>query len=97
MAKHSQTGIIVVTHDEKIIPTFKRIYQILDGKKVEVTFPQETGRSTNLLIPAMHHAVTGACLCQESVKGLQSFQLLRCVVVPVITSCLHPDFQWLNN
>ena len=26
-----QTAIIVVTHDEKIIPTFKRIYHIRDG------------------------------------------------------------------
>jgi putative ABC transport system ATP-binding protein len=26
-----ETAIIVVTHDEKIIPTFKRIYHIRDG------------------------------------------------------------------
>ena len=31
MAKQFQTAIIVVTHDEKIIPTFKRIYHIRDG------------------------------------------------------------------
>jgi putative ABC transport system ATP-binding protein len=31
MAKQSNTAIIVVTHDEKIIPTFKRIYYIRDG------------------------------------------------------------------
>ena len=31
MAKQYQTAIIVVTHDEKIIPTFKRIYHIRDG------------------------------------------------------------------
>lgn len=31
MAKQSNTAIIVVTHDEKIIPTFKRIYHIRDG------------------------------------------------------------------
>jgi len=29
------TAIIVVTHDEKIIPTFKRIYHIRDGRTVE--------------------------------------------------------------
>ena len=29
------TAIIVVTHDEKIIPTFKRIYHIRDGKTHE--------------------------------------------------------------
>ncbi|CAG7856967.1 hypothetical protein MCAMS1_01648 [biofilm metagenome] len=31
MARKYETAIIVVTHDEKIIPTFKRIYQIRDG------------------------------------------------------------------
>lgn len=31
MAKKYQTAIIIVTHDEKIIPTFKRIYHIRDG------------------------------------------------------------------
>jgi len=30
-----RTTIIVGTHDEKIIPTFKRIYPILDGKTCE--------------------------------------------------------------
>jgi len=31
MARTLQTAIIVVTHDEKILPTFKRIYHIRDG------------------------------------------------------------------
>lgn len=31
MAQRFETAIIVVTHDEKIIPTFKRIYHIRDG------------------------------------------------------------------
>ena len=31
MARQYQTAIIVVTHDEKIIPTFQRIYHIRDG------------------------------------------------------------------
>jgi putative ABC transport system ATP-binding protein len=31
MSRQYQTAIIVVTHDEKIIPTFKRIYHIRDG------------------------------------------------------------------
>ena len=31
MARQFDTAIIVVTHDEKIIPTFKRIYHIRDG------------------------------------------------------------------
>ena len=31
MAQQYQTAVIVVTHDEKIIPTFKRIYHIRDG------------------------------------------------------------------
>ena len=35
MAQQFNTAIIVVTHDEKIIPTFKRIYHIRDGKTYE--------------------------------------------------------------
>ena len=35
MASQYQTAIIVVTHDEKIIPTFKRIYNIRDGRTFE--------------------------------------------------------------
>ena len=35
MAVKFGTAIIVVTHDEKIIPTFKRIYHIRDGQTVE--------------------------------------------------------------
>ncbi len=31
MAREHATAIIVVTHDEKIIPTFGRLYQIRDG------------------------------------------------------------------
>ena len=31
MVRKFETAIIVVTHDEKIIPTFKRIYHIRDG------------------------------------------------------------------
>jgi putative ABC transport system ATP-binding protein len=31
MARQYETAIIVVTHDEKIIPTFRRIYHIRDG------------------------------------------------------------------
>ena len=35
MAEQYQTAIVVVTHDEKIIPTFKRIYHIRDGRTYE--------------------------------------------------------------
>ncbi len=35
LAHEFQTAIIVVTHDEKIIPTFRRIYRIRDGKTYE--------------------------------------------------------------
>ncbi len=35
MAREFETAIIVVTHDEKIIPTFKRIYHIRDGVTYE--------------------------------------------------------------
>ena len=31
MAQRFETAVIVVTHDEKIIPTFKRVYHIRDG------------------------------------------------------------------
>jgi len=35
MAQQYNTAIIVVTHDEKIIPTFRRIYHIRDGRTIE--------------------------------------------------------------
>ena len=35
MARQYETAIIVVTHDEKIIPTFKRMYHIRDGRTHE--------------------------------------------------------------
>ena len=43
MAQQYRTAIIVVTHDEKIIPTFKRIYHIRDGRTFE-----EAGQGLNL-------------------------------------------------
>jgi putative ABC transport system ATP-binding protein len=35
MAQQYRTAIIVVTHDEKIIPTFRRLYRIRDGSTEE--------------------------------------------------------------
>ena len=35
IASQYQTAIIVVTHDENIIPTFRQIYNIRDGRAVE--------------------------------------------------------------
>jgi putative ABC transport system ATP-binding protein len=35
IAREYETAIIVVTHDDKIIPTFKRIYRIRDGHTEE--------------------------------------------------------------
>jgi putative ABC transport system ATP-binding protein len=35
MATQFETAVIVVTHDEKIIPTFRRIYRIRDGRTHE--------------------------------------------------------------
>jgi putative ABC transport system ATP-binding protein len=35
MARRFETAVIVVTHDEKIIPTFERMYQIRDGRTQE--------------------------------------------------------------
>lgn len=43
MAREYETAIIVVTHDEKIIPTFKRIYHIRDGVTHE-----EAGEGKNI-------------------------------------------------
>ncbi len=43
MAQKFGTAIIVVTHDEKIIPTFKRIYHIRDG----ITY-EEAGEGRDL-------------------------------------------------
>jgi putative ABC transport system ATP-binding protein len=44
MAKRFETAIIIVTHDEKIIPTFKRLYHIRDG----ITYEEAgQGRSTD--------------------------------------------------
>jgi putative ABC transport system ATP-binding protein len=40
MARQFETAIIVVTHDEKIIPTFKRLYNIRDGVTEEETVLQ---------------------------------------------------------
>ena len=36
LAVQYQAAVIVVTHDEKIIPTFRRIYHIRDGRTEEV-------------------------------------------------------------
>jgi putative ABC transport system ATP-binding protein len=44
MAQQYHTAIIVVTHDEKIIPTFKRIYHIRDGAGLPLNLRQERGR-----------------------------------------------------
>jgi len=35
MASQYRTAVIVVTHDEKIIPSFRRLYQIRDGRTHE--------------------------------------------------------------
>lgn len=35
MAAQYRTAVIVVTHDEKIIPSFKRLYRIRDGRTFE--------------------------------------------------------------
>ncbi len=45
MAQEYDTAIIVVTHDEKIIPTFRRLYHIRDGRTYE-----EAGEGTGVLL-----------------------------------------------
>ena len=53
MARQYETAIIVVTHDEKIIPTFKRIYQIRDGQTQEKAGEGRTVHNNkNGLVPA---------------------------------------------
>ena len=47
MAQQFRTAIIVVTHDEKIIPTFRRIYHIRDGVTHE-----EAGEGRAIELPA---------------------------------------------
>jgi putative ABC transport system ATP-binding protein len=42
--RSSSTAIIVVTHDEKIIPTFKRIYHIRDGQHPRRAEPSRAAR-----------------------------------------------------
>ncbi len=46
MAQRYGAAIIVVTHDEKIIPTFKRIYHIRDGRTEE-----EAGEGREIVLP----------------------------------------------
>lgn len=49
MARKFETAVIVVTHDEKIIPTFKRIYHIRDG----ITYEEAgEGRGFDTGLPA---------------------------------------------
>ena len=48
MARRFETAIIVVTHDEKIIPTFRKIYRIRDG----MTIP-ETGEGREAVVPEL--------------------------------------------
>jgi putative ABC transport system ATP-binding protein len=43
LASQYQAAIIVVTHDEKIIPTFKRLYHIRDGRAEEEQAAALTG------------------------------------------------------
>jgi len=44
MARQYETAITVVTHDEKIMPTFKRIYNIRDGRTIEDTASDRLSR-----------------------------------------------------
>ncbi|HET7753693.1 MAG TPA: ABC transporter ATP-binding protein [Anaeromyxobacteraceae bacterium] len=46
MARRYETAVVVVTHDEKIIPTFRRIYHIRDGRTHEEETPRASARGT---------------------------------------------------
>lgn len=55
MAQHYRTAVIVVTHDEKIIPTFKRLYHIRDGRTYEeVSEGREFGLTERALEGSPH-------------------------------------------
>ncbi len=55
LAQAFRTAIIIVTHDEKIIPTFRRIYRIRDGRAVEE-------RGEWRAATAAHHPVKSAAV-----------------------------------
>ncbi len=54
MAQQYQTAIIVVTHDEKIIPTFKRIYHIRDGQTHEEAGEGRSVYATQMMAAQMN-------------------------------------------
>ncbi|HJV84095.1 MAG TPA: ABC transporter ATP-binding protein [Noviherbaspirillum sp.] len=54
MARKFETAVIVVTHDEKIIPTFRRIYHIRDG----VTY-EEAGEGRSIALAVSGIAAPG--------------------------------------
>jgi len=53
MARQFDTAIIIVTHDEKIIPTFKRLYHIRDGQTVEELPGQQVVEASVASCPAV--------------------------------------------
>ena len=53
MARQSQAAVIVVTHDEKIIPTFQRLYHIRDGRTVDTLDTKTAKVSEDCIIKAM--------------------------------------------
>ena len=74
MATQYQTAIIVVTHDEKIIPTFKRIYHIRDGRTVE-----EAGKGGRCNEAEMASRLAELCQSQKLTLPLPAqFSLSRC-------------------
>ena len=70
MTQQAQTAIIVVTHDEKIIPTFKRIYHIRDGQTHE-----EAGQGVS--VEWFCGAMVSVCSLNAEVTG-ESREFLCC-------------------
>ena len=60
LARQYRTAIIVVTHDEKIIPTFRRIYHIRDGRTVEEAGEGREVEQHPDAIPIAHSQPKGA-------------------------------------
>lgn len=84
MADRFETAIIVVTHDEKIIPTFKRIYHIRDG----VTHEEkgEGGRSRERLMRSLACQLIHFQICGE--KAMPYFPIKPAIKIAIALSLI---------
>ena len=66
----------MVTHDEKIIPTFKRLYHIRDGQTVEEA-GEGLRRWSEFFSPHEHRAATKLIAAPQSPGVQRPFRLLK--------------------